>query len=133
MERPTADIASRQTSEGFDPLLEGMIARPAIVSGERAARERRCTASGYLGDGCRCELQIPEHVVIEAWERERAFGNFQDRLFRIFWRDQVWLAYGIADGSVRGVRCPQHRAAREERSLHPVIATEATSTELASV
>ena len=72
-------------------------------------------------------------MVIEAWERERSFGNLEDRFFRVVWRDEVWLAYGVADGSVRGVHCPDHRTAREERSFELGIAAEATANELAPV
>jgi hypothetical protein len=133
MRRTPTDIETHDAVEGFDALLEGFIPRRAIVAGERAERRLRCTASGYLGDGCRCGCEIPEHVVIDAWERERSFGNGDDRFFRVFWRDEVWLAYGITDGSVRGVRCPEHRAAREGRAFDLCIAREATPTELAPV
>ena len=93
----------------------------------------RCASSGYLSNGCRCHFTIPEHVVVEAWERERSFGYAEDRFFRVFWRDEVWLAYGVADGSVRGVYCPGHRAEREERSWSLSTAVEASSIELAPV
>jgi hypothetical protein len=131
MTRPLEHTTSG--SEHFDSLLEGFIPRTAIVSGERAHSELRCASSGYLGDGCRCHLTIPEHVVVEAWERERMFGNCDDRFFRVVWRDEAWLAFGVCDGSVRGVYCPEHRAEREERSFDLGIAREATTTELAPV
>jgi hypothetical protein len=133
MQRPPAHTETAEPSEGFDALLEGFIPRRAIVTGERAGRELRCAASGHLGGGCRCELAIPEHVVVEAWARERSFGNSDDRFFRVFWRDEVWLAYGATDGGVRGVHCPDHRAAREERAFGLGSAVEATSKELAPV
>ena len=133
MQRPPVDIATTETSEGFDALLEGFIPRRAIVPAERAACELRCASSGYLGDGCRCHFTIPEHVVVEAWQRERSFGFCADRFFRVFWRDEVWLAYGIADGTVRGVHCPDHRAEREERSFELGIAVEASTSELTPV
>lgn len=120
-------------AEGFDPLLEGMIPRRAVVPAARAHRELRCTSSGYLSHGCRCQITIPEHVVAAAWERERLFGNTQDRFFHVMWRDEVWLAYGLGDGTVRGVCCPEHRAEREERSFDLGIAAEATITQLAPV
>ena len=133
MQRPHPDIAMTEASEGFDPLLEGFIPRRAIVGAEHARRELRCTSSGYLSGGCRCHFTIPEHVVVEAWERERSFGHTEDRFFRVFWRDEVWLAYGVADGTVRGVCCAEHRAEREERCNGLPIAVEASTAELAPV
>jgi hypothetical protein len=130
MRRPSDDTMI-EPSEGFDALLEGFIPRRTIVTGAHAGRELRCTSTGYLRDGCRCHFTIPEHVVVEAWERERSFGNDEDRFFRVVWRDEAWLAYGVGDGSVRGVYCPDHRAEREERSFDLGIAQEATSNELA--
>jgi hypothetical protein len=64
--------------------------------------------------------------VAAAWERERQFGNAADRFFRVVWRDEVWLAYGLGDGTVRGVYCPAHRTEREERSFDFEIASEAS-------
>jgi hypothetical protein len=132
MQRPHHDTPITP-AEGFDPLLEGLVPRRAVVPAERANRELRCTSSGYLSHGCRCQITIPEHVVASAWERERLFGNADDRFFHVVWRDQVWLAYGLGDGTVRGVYCPEHRAEREERSFDFEIAQEAASIQLAPV
>jgi hypothetical protein len=134
MRRPPFDTApTASAAEAFDPVLEGLVARSAIIPEARSSRGLRCASSGYLGDGCRCERAIPERVVIEAWDRERLFGNDDDRFFRVVWRDEVWLAYGLSDGSVRGVNCPQHRAERQGRSFDFSNAEEASSIELAPV
>jgi hypothetical protein len=132
MQRPPAH-STATPAEGFDPLLEGLIPRRAIVPAERADRELRCASSGYLSDGCRCQITIPEHVVAAAWERERLFGNTEDRFFRVVWRDEVWLAYGLGDGTVRGVYCPAHRAERDERCFELGVAGEVVSNELTPV
>jgi hypothetical protein len=74
----------------------------------------QCVSSGYLSDGCSCAACIPAEVVQDAWACERA--GAEDRLFEFACRGETWLAYGQADGSVRGVYCPEHRAEREERA-----------------
>jgi len=75
----------------------------------------RCVSSGYLSDGCSCRLSIPSSVVTAAWRVERERGAVcGDRLFHFAWRGEVWLAYGLRDGRVRGVYCPTHRAERDE-------------------
>jgi hypothetical protein len=88
------------------------------MSGGRTRRELplRCVASGYLADGCSCRATIPASVVVGAWAREleREAG---DRFFHFYWRDGMWLGYGLEDGLVRGVYCPAHSAERDERSF----------------
>jgi hypothetical protein len=76
----------------------------------------RCVASGYLSDGCSCRATIPAAAVVAAWAREleREAG---ERFFHFYWRDGMWLGYGLEDGLVRGVYCPTHSAARDERSF----------------
>jgi hypothetical protein len=39
----------------------------------------------------------------------------EDQFFRFMWRGAEWLAYGLRDGRVRGVYCPEHNAQRSER------------------
>src|SRR5689334_8725724 len=90
MQRPPAHHPITPAAEAFDPLLEGMVPRRAVVPAERTGRELRCASSGYLSHGCRCQITIPEHVVAAAWERERLFGNSDDRFFRVVWRDEAW-------------------------------------------
>jgi len=77
----------------------------------------RCVSSGYLSAGCSCRSSIPSSVVTAAWgvERERG-GERGDCFFHFAWRGDVWLAYGLRDGRVRGVYCPKHRAERDEHS-----------------
>ena len=81
-------------------------------------RPLRCVSSGYLADRCSCRSSIPSSVVAAAWgvERERG-GADGDRFFHFAWRGDVWLAYGLRDGRVRGVYCPSHSAERDERSF----------------
>jgi len=77
----------------------------------------RCVSSGYLADGCSCQATIPSTVVSAAWDRERELiGGREDRFFSFAWRGGVWFSFGLSDGRVRGVYCPQHSAARAERS-----------------
>ena len=77
----------------------------------------RCVSSGYLADGCSCRESVPAGVARAAWalELERA-GACEDRFFRFDWGGGEWLAYGLRDGRVRGVYCPEHSAARAARS-----------------
>jgi hypothetical protein len=98
------------------------VASVADIERLSAARERRmevalrCVASGYLSDGCSCRRTIPVGAVVSAWAREleREPG---ERFFHFAWRDGEWLAYGLEDGLVRGVYCPDHSAERDERSF----------------
>lgn len=78
----------------------------------------RCVSSGYLEHGCSCTAHVPGGVARAAWRSvldsasERADG-----FFRFAWRGEVWLAYGLLDGCVRGVYCPEHSAQRERRAF----------------
>jgi hypothetical protein len=76
----------------------------------------RCVSSGYLAGGCSCPCTIPADAVIAAWRREleKAAG---ERFFHFTFGDGEWLAYGLEDGLVRGVYCPDHSAERDERSV----------------
>ena len=76
----------------------------------------RCVSSGYLTGGCSCPRTIPAGAVIAAWRREleKAPG---ERFFHFAWGGGEWLAYGLEDGLVRGVYCPDHSAERDERSF----------------
>jgi hypothetical protein len=71
--------------------------------------------ASHLGNDHCCRSRIPARVVAAAWRRELALGRTCAGFFHLAWRGQVWLAYGMGDGSVRGVYCPAHRAEREER------------------
>jgi hypothetical protein len=68
-------------------------------------------------DGCSCGATIPTDAVASAWARELdATGELEDRFFHFIWEGGVWVAYGLADGEVRGVHCPSHNSERAERS-----------------
>ncbi|MGD0455496.1 MAG: hypothetical protein ABSB69_18070 [Solirubrobacteraceae bacterium] len=77
----------------------------------------RCVSSGYLADGCSCQTTVPASVASAAWAREleRAPAR-EDQFFSFLWRGGEWLSYGLRDGRVRGVYCPEHCARRAERS-----------------
>ena len=47
--------------------------------------------------------------------RELERGRLCEGFFHFAWRGDVWLAYGLASGRVRGVYCPAHRSEREQR------------------
>lgn len=88
--------------------------QPRGVQGELL----RCVFTGDPANGCSCKSSIPEDVVTAAWrcELERS-GVRADQFFRFTWQNDVWLAYGLMDGRVRGVHCPPHRAERDERAF----------------
>lgn len=68
-------------------------------------------------DGCSCGATIPTDAVASAWARELdTTGDLEDRFFHFIWEGGVWVAYGLADGDVRGVHCPSHNSERAERS-----------------
>jgi hypothetical protein len=84
-----------------------------------AAPERliRCVSSGYLSDGCSCQATVPSHVATAAWARElESTGAREGQFFSFGWRGGEWLGYGLGDGHVRGVYCPEHNARRAETS-----------------
>jgi len=68
-------------------------------------------------DGCSCAGSIPIDAVAGAWARELdTTGELEDRFFHFIWEGGVWVAYGRADGEVRGVQCPSHNSERAARS-----------------
>jgi hypothetical protein len=78
----------------------------------------RCVSSGYLTDGHSCGSTIPLGVVRAAWDREsERAGVRRDGYFHFAWEGRVWLAFGLANGRVRGVYCPEHAAERDLRSF----------------
>jgi hypothetical protein len=79
--------------------------------------ELRCVSSGYLADGCSCQSTVPASVANAAWSHELLHTPAgEDQFFRFIWRGGEWLGYGLRDGRVRGVYCPEHSARRAERS-----------------
>jgi hypothetical protein len=104
-------------------LCEQPMAAVEALSAREVAHETgvdrllRCVSSGYMSDGCSCPTTIPASVVGTAWARElERCGGHEDRFFRFRWRGGVWLAFGLRDGQVRGIYCPEHSAERAERS-----------------
>jgi hypothetical protein len=83
--------------------------------GEAQDSVLRCVSSGYLGDGCSCRACVPVAVASVAWREELERGRLCEGFFHFAWRGDVWLAYGLASGRVRGVYCPEHRSEREQR------------------
>jgi hypothetical protein len=80
-------------------------------------RSVRCVSSGYLSGGCSCRETVPTAVVDAAWAREVAHvGSAEDRFFHFACEGEVWLAFGMSDGEIRGVYCPTHRAERDARA-----------------
>jgi hypothetical protein len=79
--------------------------------------ELRCVWTGDPASGCSCTSSVPESVVTAAWRHELEQDDvLADRFFRFTWQNDVWLAYGLVDGGIRGVQCPPHRAEREQRT-----------------
>lgn len=93
------DLATRR-------IMRGAPRQPAL----------RCVSSGYLSDGCSCPVTIPSGVVTDAWAGQMRAGVYGDRFFHFTWQGEVWLAYGLKDGRIRGVYCPEHSAERDRRS-----------------
>jgi len=99
---------------------------PATVAPRRITRRSvldpdcplRCVSSGYLTHGRSCGCTIPLGVVRAAWDREsERAGVHRNGYFHFAWEDRVWLAFGLSDGRVRGVYCPEHAAERDSRSF----------------
>jgi hypothetical protein len=78
-------------------------------------RVLRCVASGYLSHGGSCDAVVPAEAVVAAWAQERR-SRRGDRFFSFTWDGQMWLGYGLRNGLVRGVYCPEHRAERCEHA-----------------
>ncbi len=75
----------------------------------------RCVSSGYMSGGCSCTRTIAASAATAAWSAERTRGS-ASRFFHFAWKGEVWLGFGLEDGSIRGVYCQRHRAEREARS-----------------
>jgi hypothetical protein len=76
---------------------------------------QRCVWTDYLDGDHHCDSRIPVRAVAAAWRGELALRRTSAGFFHFAWHGEVWLAYGMPDGSVRGVYCPTHRAEREQR------------------
>jgi hypothetical protein len=83
------------------------------LASEARSRSLKCLSTGYLQDGRSCQAVVPESVVEQAWELcLRRSAPREDGFFQFPWHGEVWLAYGLTGGEVRGVYCPEHRAQR---------------------
>jgi hypothetical protein len=99
---------------------DGELTVEAVLAAARAANVAElplpCVWSGSV-DGCDCRSRIGRDVVARAWQRELdASGDCEACFFHFIWNGGVWMAYGLADGEVRGVYCPSHNSQRAERS-----------------
>jgi hypothetical protein len=116
-------IDDEATADDRDPCLtdwdrafSGMLADLTVSLGaQEDERSLRCVSSGYLATECSCSETIPYHVVTAAWARALSRGHAEG-FFRVAWQEAVWLAYGLSDGNVRGVYCPDHSAERSLRA-----------------
>jgi hypothetical protein len=75
----------------------------------------RCVWTSYPDHERCCEARVPAQVAAHAWRRELERDETCAGFFHFSWQGQVWLGYGLPDGAVRGVYCPEHRAEREQR------------------
>lgn len=105
--------------DGDRPMLELAVGRTAVDREFAVVVSElplRCVSSGSL-DGCSCRSQIAKDIVAQAWARELdASGDREARFFHFIADGGVWMAYGLADGDVRGVYCPSHNSQRAARS-----------------
>ena len=84
---------------------------------ETGRRLLKCVWTSHPDHELCCGSRIPAGVVDASWKAELELDRWCEGFFHFAWRDGVWLAYGLADGRVRGVYCPAHRAARDARSF----------------
>jgi hypothetical protein len=107
------EVGSRTRRAGEEGVVIDLRSRRA--RGED--RPIRCVSSGYMSGGCSCRAAVPAAVARRAWARElgRAPAS-EGRFFHFTWKSEIWLGFGLADGEVRGVYCPVHRAARDGRA-----------------
>ena len=113
--KATADEQDGSLAD-WDRAFSGVLADLTIPLGaQEGERSLRCVSSGYLANRCSCSESIPYHVVTAAWTRALSRGQAEG-FFRVAWQEQVWLAYGLSDGNVRGVYCPDHSAERTRRA-----------------
>jgi hypothetical protein len=89
--------------------------RRPIARGREEGPTLQCVSSGYMSGGCSCPEAIPAGVAASAWAAELERSGADSGFFQVQWRGHVWLAFGMADGEIRGVYCPTHRAEREAR------------------
>jgi hypothetical protein len=93
------------------------VVRPLPTPGAAPA-PLRCVSSGYLAEDRSCAASVPAEIARAAWLREQARHPHEDRLFQFVHEGEQWLGFGLADGTVRGVYCPEHNARRAEHYYH---------------
>jgi hypothetical protein len=117
----TGGIEQELGESEFASIVSELLRRDALERGARA--ESHCVWSSK--DGCCCHETIPTEAVTAAWQRELDAGaEREDRFFHFIYEGGVWLAYGLANGEVRGVYCPSHNTQRAERSHASICAAE---------
>jgi hypothetical protein len=90
-----------------------------------SAQALRCVSSGYMADGCSCQATVPADVVKAAWAYRLGRRRAQeDQFFTFVWQGGQWLAFGLRDGRVRGVYCPEHSAMRAKHSHDTAVEAE---------
>jgi hypothetical protein len=117
-EKDDMSCPSRAEGVDWDEAFAGLLAdleQAHDAHGQHAGESLQCVWSGYLATGCSCSARIPYDVVTRAWSRALNRGHAEG-FFRVAWQEQVWLAYGLYDGHVRGVYCPAHSAERDRRA-----------------
>lgn len=117
------DMRAAQTDTTIEQVQAGADWDGAFA--DVLAAQLRCVSTGYLDDGRSCPAGIPREAVEAAWRAELQGGR-GGGFFHLAWGGEVWLAYGVADGSVRGVYCPVHRMERERRAQTTILAPHET-------
>jgi hypothetical protein len=109
------------------PLTEGAEVLVAHSHAPAPSRARsaadlslRCVWTSHPTHDRSCRSRVPMRVVAQAWKRELTRGRAQEGFFHFAWKGEVWLAYGLPDGGIRGVYCPAHTAQRDEHTFAPV-------------
>jgi hypothetical protein len=113
----TARKGQASATVELDAVVSDISARRIMRLSSPENPPLRCVSSGYLSDGCSCRAAIPAGVVTDAWASRQRAGVRGDQFFHFTWRAEVWLAFGLSDGRIRGVYCPEHSAERDQRSL----------------
>lgn len=112
MDRSSSVVSSEKTDMNGEKTDTG---GPHRAGGMTVAFPSQCVWTNQPVNTHSCRARVPAGAVSAAWRRELDAGRTAAGFFHFAWNDRVWLAYGLPDGSVRGVYCPVHRAEREER------------------
>ena len=118
--RALASPAYAPASPTCAPASRPHAPAPAQAAGSAVELSLRCVWSSHPTHDRSCRTRVPIRVVAQAWKRELARGRAHEGFFHFSWEDEVWLAYGLANGRVRGVYCPEHAAERDEHTFAPV-------------